>query len=248
MSSYLATWLFGTTVGWFARSLYRCYVPEWIEEMEDCLYVRILEYYARYNRAKSTNLWGIFGKKKQSDAPWLLANNVSVLPWTAVYHQSSGRSVTGECATHALKNILWDLFKDKDGFICVDYIIKKDPTIYRIALNCAASNTWPYTKPANTTRPALLSAELCTKSETLAETIDVGEYFRALEGPNNNLGNMTGIPIGTLLLDCHIPIDTIERSTIVLKTISGTVVMPVTGVIDDAHQRLCALCIDIARC
>lgn len=198
------------------------------------------------------------------DEPWIITESLVILPWTAIHHQSNGMSVDGECVFDLLNDILSTTRNDKGGFICVDYRVNDDPMTYRIALNhetkydCSNSR-WPFGRgPAKDitpldsdgdvmtsdsgTRAAVLSAVLSVNPDSLEpEQVDISEYFRALEGPCNNFGLMNNISLADLLLDCKIPNEKIKGSTIQLKTISGSVTMPVNSLINEAHKRLCVL-------
>ena len=189
---------------------------------------------------------------------------MQLLPWTATYHHSGGTNIKGIGAVNALNDILWDLFSDKDGFICVDYKVDSEDTRYRMALT---SNTfyngqcdkWPFGHYANQDekdgngdvvmteqelpeRTALIRASVTSNPGGFDEKkYDVSAFFVALDGPKNNFSDMSGITIEQLLYDTQIPRDFLSGSTIDLSTIQGRLVLPVDTPIGEAHTRLCVM-------
>lgn len=157
----------GATVGWAVRAFMaalptKLAVPFWAQIIEKQALMLMLSLYARYTswqlakQFKDTATKHIFGQSNKPfdnedpTKPWAMNAYLQLLPWTAKYHQSTGAIVEGKCATRALIDILWDMGKDHNGFVSVDYQVDGEPhTTYRLALTKdvtfnGAENSWPF--------------------------------------------------------------------------------------------------------
>lgn len=278
-----AMFLTGVTLGWMARAFMATLpktlsVPHWAQRIEEGVFVLMLGSYSRYTRWQLARRFKAIAStymcrpnrtfdNEDPTKPWAMNEYLQLLPWTAKYHQSNGVIVEGTCATQALTDILWDMGKDNDGFVSVDYRVDSEPeTTYRLALtqNVSFNNkshSWPFNYNGNTEdgegdadgditmdgtgephRPALIQAIFTSKPGWLMESdFDVTQFFVALDGPMNSFSDMEDIPISRLLLETVVPEEEIDGGTIKLATVRGAVTLPVETSIREAHIRLCVV-------
>lgn len=253
-------------VGFLSGLLYRTMVymlfPNNVTDVENRIAFRTIWCIFRLQQLKKDIVTRFGSTKRRKEDPQdpkipiFINQYLKLLPWTVIYHQSNGLSLQGECAFKALQDILGDIAKDLDGFVCCDYKVSDESTIYRMALTNKTVyngqlNAWPFgqytaitngthsTEAGNlTARPGIIQAKVISP---LSVGYDVTPYFVSLEGPKNTFSDMTGISIDKLLLDSPIPKELICDSTILLQNIRGTITISTEMLINEAHERLCVV-------
>lgn len=282
LTTSAAIFVTGATVGWLVRAFMATLpttlpLPFWAHKIEVQLFVLIVGSFSRYTswrlskRFKDMSSKHVYQSNKPFDdedptKPWAMNEYLQLLPWTAKYHQSNGAIVEGKCAIRALIDILWDIGKDNNGIVSVDYQVDGEPhSTYRFALTQGisyngAADSWPFhhnsddkdsedddgdihmegTEEPN--RPAVIRAIFTANPGHLFEhNFDVTRFFVALDGPLNTFSDMKDIPISRLLQETDVPSEDIEGGVIKLATVRGTVSLPATTLMREAHRRLCVV-------
>lgn len=250
MSYYLVTAMVGATMGWFSRALLSSHVPNIVERMEARLLILLLGWYARWLRH------GLYKQPHRIKKGILVPGDVELLQWTAVYHPGKGEQPVRGPAAEAEIAYLLNGLSIKDGYVCVDYRIAKDPTRFRVAFD---SNTvydskenadcdWPFYDRGNSShgdidlnvRPSITRAIFT--SDIAEHTFDVSRQFSSYDGPCNNLSGMTSVTLAELLRDCNNIAEKFRTNgTMQFNTIRGTLSIPIHTRVDDAHNRLCVI-------
>lgn len=262
----------GIVTGWVLRAIVAMYGYPLITHTEQQISFTVLWYLGRFDqwrKRKIAQFASVTRQKNSNDEdqaqhPIFINNYFRLLPATVTFHQSNGASLRGECAFSALQDILNDISKDMNGFVCCDYEVEDGMTTYRMALTNQTvyngqQDAWPFGKYAvneTTTvendgdirmsdvqhliaRPGIIRAAVSSPRNETA--FDVTAYFVTLEGPKNTFSDMTGISIDKLLLDSPFPNDLIQGSIISLQNVRGTITIPTETMINEAHQRLCVV-------